>query len=100
MRYLHNLSISLEKIDGDKFQLGKTIIEPFEANDGGYIRADAGGYLMLLNYRGPSRYFDIVSMMDILKDRVPPDWGRDRIILIGAVSEGFNDLFSTPTVVT
>ncbi|RQH14509.1 CHASE2 domain-containing protein [Okeania hirsuta] len=96
LRYLDTLDISLEKIDGDKFQLGKTIIEPFEANDGGYIRADAGGYLMLLNYRGPSRYFEIVSMMDILEDRVPADWGRDRIILIGAVSEGFNDLFSTP----
>ncbi|NET45905.1 adenylate/guanylate cyclase domain-containing protein [Okeania sp. SIO2B3] len=96
LRYLDTFDISLEKIDGDKFQLGKTIIEPFEANDGGYIRADAGGYLMLLNYRGPSRHFEIVSMMDILEDRVPPEWGRDRIILIGAVSEGFNDLFSTP----
>ncbi|NEP81283.1 MAG: CHASE2 domain-containing protein, partial [Okeania sp. SIO3B3] len=47
LRYLDTFDISLKKIDGYKFQLGKTIIEPFEANDGGYIRADAGGYLML-----------------------------------------------------
>ena len=54
LRYLENVDISLEKIEGDKFQLGKAVIEPFEANDGGYVRADAGGYLFLLNYRGPS----------------------------------------------
>ncbi|MEB3340257.1 adenylate/guanylate cyclase domain-containing protein [Okeania sp.] len=96
VRYLENFDISLEKIDDDKFQLGKTILEPFEANDGGYVHADAGGYQIFLNYRGPSRYFETVSLMDILEDRVPNDWGRDRIILIGAVSESFNDLFPTP----
>ncbi len=35
-------------------------------------------------------------MMDILEDRVPPDWGRDRIILIGKVGESSKDLFYTP----
>ncbi|HAG80570.1 MAG TPA: hypothetical protein DCL61_05230, partial [Cyanobacteria bacterium UBA12227] len=54
-----------------------------EKNDGGYVQASAGGYQILLNYRGASRYFDTVSMTDILKDRVPANWGRDRIILIG-----------------
>ncbi len=96
LRYLDYFDIGFEEIGGDKFQLGKAILEPFEANDGAYVRADAGGYQILLNYRGPSRYFETVSVMDILEDRVPPDWGRDRIILIGAVGESFNDLFSTP----
>ncbi|OZH55597.1 adenylate cyclase, partial [Hydrocoleum sp. CS-953] len=96
LRYLENFEISPKTLDDNIYQLGKTILEPFEANDGGYVRADAGGYLILLNYRGPSRYFETVSMMDILEDRVPPDWGSDRIILIGAVGESFNDLFSTP----
>ncbi len=96
LHYLQSFDISFQRIDDDKYQLGKSILEPFEANDGGYVRADAGGYQILLNYRGPSRYFETVSMMDILEDRVPSDWGRDRIVLIGAVSESFNDLFSTP----
>ena len=96
LRYLDNFEISPKTLDENIYQLGKTILEPFEANDGGYIRADAGGYLILLNYRGPSRYFETVSVMDILEDRVPPDWGRDRIILIGAVGESSKDLFSTP----
>ncbi|NEQ39034.1 MAG: adenylate/guanylate cyclase domain-containing protein [Okeania sp. SIO3I5] len=96
VRYLANFDISLEEIEGDKFQLGKAVLGPFEAYDGGYIRADAGGYQIILNYRGPSRHFETVSMMDILEDRVPPEWGRDRIILIGAVGESFNDSFPTP----
>lgn len=96
LRYLKNFDINFEQIDDSRIQLGTTILKPLEANDGGYVRTDAGGYQLLLNYRGPSRYFETVSMMDILEDRVPPDWGRDRIILIGTVSESFNDLFSTP----
>jgi adenylate cyclase len=95
--YLEKLGIKPETLKGtENWQLGKTVFVPFEANDGGYVRADANGFQILMNYRGPSRYFQTVSMADILKDRVPPDWGRDRIILIGAVGESFQDLFFTP----
>ncbi len=98
MLYLDKEVIGLEPVpeDESKFRLGKAVLTPFEAYDGGYVRADAGGYQMLLNYRGPSRHFETVSLMDILEDRVPPDWGRDRIVLIGTVSEGFKDLFNSP----
>ncbi|TAF10140.1 MAG: adenylate/guanylate cyclase domain-containing protein [Nostocales cyanobacterium] len=84
----------------EDFQLGKTKFTPFESNDGGYVRADARGYQILINYRGKNRYFnryfDTVSMTDILEDKVPANWGRDRIILIGYVGEGFKDSFLTP----
>ncbi|MGH2415137.1 MAG: adenylate/guanylate cyclase domain-containing protein, partial [Microcystaceae cyanobacterium] len=57
---------------------------------------DAGGFQLLINYRGGNRYFKTVSMTDILEDRVPPNWARDRVILIGKVGESFKDLFFTP----
>ena len=96
--YLEKEGIALERVpeDENKFRLGKTVLAPFEAFDGGYVRADAGGYQVLLNYRGPSRYFETVSLMDVLEDRVPPDWGRDRIVCIGNVSESSKDLFNFP----
>ena len=95
--YLEQEGIVPKMFAGDqKWQLGKTIFAPFERNDGGYVRANAGGYQLLLNYRGPSEHFEIVSLTDILEDRVPADWGRDRIIMIGAVGESFNDRFFTP----
>ncbi len=98
LHYLENHGIAPQSIEGNtnSWQLGKKIFTPFEANDGGYVRADAGGYQILLNYRGASGHFDTVSLTDILEDRVPPDWGRDRIILIGYVAESSNDLFYTP----
>ena len=68
----------------------------FEANDGGYVRANANGYQILLNYRGGTRHFETVPMRDILENKVPPNWARDRVILIGYVSESSNDLFLTP----
>ncbi|WP_013320338.1 CHASE2 domain-containing protein [Gloeothece verrucosa] len=82
--------------DPDIWKLGKTVFRPLEANDGGYVRTDAGGYQILINYRGGDRHFETVSMTDILEDRVPPDWGRDRVILVGKVGESFKDLFFTP----
>lgn len=84
-------------VQGNKdWQLGKTVFSRFQSHDGGYIRADDNGYQMLLNYQGSTGSFNTVSLRDILEDRVPKDWGRDRIILIGMVGESFNDLFYTP----
>lgn len=95
--YLEKEGIVPEIVEGtNDWRLGKQVFVPFETNDGGYVRADAGGFQLLLDYRGAGRHFETVSLTDILEDRVPPNWGRDRIILIGAVSESFNDLVFTP----
>ncbi|MCD8485821.1 MAG: adenylate/guanylate cyclase domain-containing protein [Desertifilum sp.] len=95
--YLVQEGIAPQPVEGENYwKLGKTTFLPFDTNDGPYVRADAGGYQMILNYRGPNLHFETVSMRDVLNDRIPPDWGRDRIILIGAVGESFQDLFFTP----
>jgi adenylate cyclase len=109
--YSFSLHLALHYLDKEgiiatkDFQLGKTKFTPFASNDGGYIRADDGGYQILINYRGKRDYFDTVSMTDILedkkdikekKDKVPDNWGRDRIILIGYIGESFKDSFFTP----
>ncbi|MBK1986361.1 adenylate/guanylate cyclase domain-containing protein [Sphaerospermopsis aphanizomenoides BCCUSP55] len=78
------------------FQIGKAKFTPFGSNDGGYVRADDGGYQILINYRGKRGSFPTVSMTDILTDKVPADWGRDRIIMIGYTGESFRDTFFTP----
>ncbi|NET35664.1 MAG: adenylate/guanylate cyclase domain-containing protein [Cyanothece sp. SIO1E1] len=95
--YLEAEGIGPEAVAGtESWQLGQTQFVPFEANDGGYIRADAGGYQLLINYRGPVGHFETVSMRDVLAGRVPKDWGRDRIILIGSIAESSRDFFFTP----
>lgn len=80
----------------DYLRLGTTILPRFAANDGAYIQADATGYQVLLNFRGPARSFKIVSLHDVLENRIPPDLMRDRIVLIGATAVSLRDFFSTP----
>lgn len=77
-------------------KLGSTVFKPFESNDGGYAGADAGGYQILLNFRGAARSFTSVSMMDVLENRISPNLMRDRIVLIGAKAPSLNDVFYTP----
>lgn len=41
-------------------------------------------------------HFDTVSLLDVLENRIPSDWGKNKIILIGFVGESFQDVHLTP----
>lgn len=77
-------------------QLGRTVLRPFEANDGGYVRADSEAYQFLANFRPSEGIFTTVTLRDVLADRVPPELIRDRIVLIGANARSIKDFFETP----
>ena len=97
LEYLEAIGIVPQPIAGTtSWRLGQQVFFPLESNDGGYVRADTNGYQILLNYQGRNQQFETVSLMDILNNRVSPTWGKDRIILIGNVSESFKDFFPTP----
>ncbi|MBD2176670.1 EAL domain-containing protein [Pseudanabaena sp. FACHB-1998] len=82
--------------DGGYLQLDQTIFKPLEKNDGGYIRADAGGYQVMMNYHGSSQKIQYISLEQLLEDRIDPKLMRDRIVLIGAQAPSLNDVFYTP----
>ncbi|AFY58669.1 putative transmembrane sensor domain protein [Rivularia sp. PCC 7116] len=96
--YLKAEGITPESIPENPYyrQLGKGILIPFRSNDGGYIRADAGGYQIILNYHGTIEDFENFSITDLLNDNVPPQAIKDKIVLIGSIAESINDLFQTP----
>jgi adenylate cyclase len=96
--YLDAQGINPQEIPGkpNTWRLGKSTFSRFQQNDGGYVRTDAGGYQILLNYRGSKEHFETISLDDLLEDRIPSDWGRDRVILIGFVGESFQDWIFTP----
>ncbi|BAY16584.1 adenylate/guanylate cyclase with Chase sensor [Anabaenopsis circularis NIES-21] len=77
-------------------QLGKGIFPIFEANDGGYVNANAGSYQILINYRGRIQQFTKISLKQLQENRIPPDLMRDKVVLIGATAESLKDLFYTP----
>ncbi|NEP41187.1 MAG: CHASE2 domain-containing protein, partial [Okeania sp. SIO2H7] len=79
-----------------KLRLGEAIFIPFKSNDGAYIRADAGGYQVLLNFHGGIESFKTIPLTEVLEGQIPPELMEDRIVLVGAIGESLNDFFLTP----
>jgi hypothetical protein len=98
LKYLEAENISLEEIDASKkqYKLGKAVFTPFDANDGGYVRTDAGGYQILSNFRNLRQGFRSISMTDVLEGQMPANLVRERIVLIGVTGESYRDVFFTP----
>ncbi|MEM8612317.1 MAG: CHASE2 domain-containing protein [Cyanobacteria bacterium P01_H01_bin.105] len=98
IRYLATKGISQEVVDGEQkiYRLGQAVLSPLRGNAGGYIRTDAGGYQMLINFRGHAHRFPQVSVTEVLENRLDPDLVRDRMVIIGGVAASLNDLFYTP----
>jgi adenylate cyclase len=94
--YLEKQGIQPEMTPDEKVKLGHAIFPSFAPDDGGYRGAEAGGYQVLLNYRGQIQQFQTISLTEVLQNRIPPTLMRDRIVLIGSTAESLKDLFYTP----
>jgi adenylate cyclase len=94
--YLEKQEIRPKMTPDQKVKLGNAIFPSFAPDDGGYQGAEAGGYQVLLNYRGPIQQFPRISLTEVLQNRIPPDLMSDRIVLIGSTAESLKDLFYTP----
>lgn len=97
-RYLDAEGMGIQIAEGTDnwWQLGETVFRDLNAHEGGYIRTETGDYQILLNYRSSTVAFDQVSLTDVLDEKIPLDWAKDRIVLIGAVADSANDVFFTP----
>ena len=97
LMYLAQEGVELKSVpNSPKRSLGKTIFTPFKGNDGGYIRADKGGFQILLNFRGREDSFNRVSILDVLNKKISPDLMQNRLVLVGSIAPSLNDLFPTP----
>jgi diguanylate cyclase (GGDEF)-like protein/PAS domain S-box-containing protein len=82
--------------DPRSLQLGQGVFRMFSQNAGGYVHADAGGYQVFANFRGPAGHFRTVSLMDVMAGRVDQKLFRDRIVLIGSTATSLKDFSYTP----
>ncbi|MGB3652805.1 MAG: CHASE2 domain-containing protein [Rivularia sp. (in: cyanobacteria)] len=92
-KYLETKGISLENVEGDEYgmRFGSTKLVRFQSNSGGYIREDAGGTQMLINFRSHPQPFEVVSLQDILDKKIEADKIRNKIVLIGITSPSIKD---------
>ncbi|MEM9216549.1 MAG: CHASE2 domain-containing protein [Cyanobacteria bacterium P01_F01_bin.150] len=72
-------------------RFGDAELPVVSSNLGGYVRADAGGNQTLINFRSGQRPFRQVSLLDMVKGDVDPEWFRDRIVLIGITATSKRD---------
>jgi CHASE2 domain-containing sensor protein len=96
LHYLKAEGVNLEDLGGEQVRLGKAIFNRFEGNDGGYVRANSGGYQILLNFRGSLANFSTVSLEQVLNNQIPLNSFRSRLVIIGTTAESLNDSFYTP----
>lgn len=95
--YLAEDGITLQAVEDSSDRiLGKAVISPLNKNEGAYMGTDAGGYQVLLNFRGDEDKFASTSLTNVLKGEVPKDLFTDKIVLIGSTAPSLNDLFYTP----
>ena len=97
LAYLAAKNISPENTSKDGvLKLGKAKFVPLQENEGGYVRADVGGYQILANFHRLQGGFPKISVTDVLQDRIPGNLIRGRIVLIGSIAESLSDKFYTP----
>lgn len=99
-QYLATKNISLENApdDPETMQVGQVKLTRVNPQTGGYIRTDAGGNQILLNFRRGENPFRIVSLADIKQGRVQPDWIKNRIVLIGITALSAKDYVNANAV--
>lgn len=98
-QYLQKKGIQPETIskDGyDQLKLGPAIFKPLLPTSGGYQKADAGGYQILLNYRSPDSLSESLTLTEVLNNPIDPSLVKDRIVLIGTTAPSLKDTFYTP----
>ena len=96
--YLHAAGIAVQgdPQNPELLRLGPTTVRPFEANDGAYVRADAGGYQFLLDYRQPAESFAEIPFSALLAGEFDRRLVKDRIAIVGVTAESVKDNFYTP----
>jgi adenylate cyclase len=80
----------------DRPRIGVTTLRPFEADDGGYTRGDAGGFQLLLDFAAGSEAFERIGFLELAVGEVPASRLRDRVVLIGSSASSLRDDFSVP----
>ncbi|MEO1353505.1 MAG: CHASE2 domain-containing protein [Cyanobacteria bacterium J06635_15] len=86
------MALDLGLRDPGTFRFGKTELLRLHSNSGSYIRVNANGPQILLNFRSGPTPFHTVTFKDVMTGEVNPDLLKNSIVLIGITSLSHKDL--------
>ena len=84
--------------DPDAMRFGQVELPRFRANDGGYIRAEAEGTQMLVNFRSGPESFAIVSLRELMTGQVSSELLQDRVVLVGITADSVKDIVNSAAI--
>ena len=99
-RYLaaHGFSLENGRRDLAAMRFGAIELPRFRPNTGAYIRADAAGTQVLINFRSGPEPFRTVSWQTLRTGDVPPEWIEGNIVLIGIMAQSAPDEMASAAV--
>jgi len=81
--------------DAEAVHIGTAVFPALDKRAGSYQALDDRGYQVLLNYRG-NTVARQVTLTQVLKGELQPEWVKDKLVLIGTTAPSGKDLFLTP----
>lgn len=99
--YLKTKGLALDNgiHDPDAMRFGRTELPRVDPNSGGYVRTDAGGNQMLINFRSGRHPFRMLTLQDLQRG-VNPEWLRGKVVLIGYTAPSVKDVVNSAAIVT
>lgn len=96
--YLHTQHHQGTSIQTGNYKLGSALFQRLEASQGAYQGMQIEGYFdgnfqIMIDYRSP-KVAEIVSIREVIAQKLSPDKIRDRIILIGRIDDREDDLLT------
>jgi adenylate cyclase len=96
-RYLKGKGAKIDGVERNgefHLKVNDQVFWKFRNYSGAYVRADEGGYQILINWRKSN--FETISVSEILDGSVNRDRFKSRIVIIGAYAPTLKDQFLTP----
>ena len=82
----------------DAMRFGSVELPLFRANDGGYIRTEAEGTQILVNFRSGRESFATVSLQELMTGQVSPELLQDRVVLVGLTADSVKDIVNSAAI--
>jgi len=89
------VGLGFDPADPELLRLGETPLPRLGPDDGGYVRADTGGYQLLVDFDG-GRALRVVSMDEVLRGAFGPGLFRDKMVFLGVTAQTHSDLLRVP----
>jgi CHASE2 domain-containing sensor protein len=94
--YLHHQQIATRFTDQGDLQLGDRVVKNLRSNHSGYPLPVSSGSQILLNYRSSQEVANRVTLQQILRDQINPEYLKDKIVLVGVTAAAGDDQWLTP----